>query len=241
MKFYDYNLTLSIDNYNFVQHERPLPVVVNCLNPHSFVTAESDPLFKQALCHSTLLLPDGIGICNAVQRWKHTHIHKIAGDDFHYRLLSELEQRRGKVFYMGSTPQVLKLIEERLRREYPHIAVATHSPSYCAAFTEEENAAIIDKIERFAPDALLVGMTAPKQEKWVYSQLARLSTPKVIGSIGAVFDFFAGTKKRAPRWMIDLRLEWLARLIQDPARMWRRNFVSAPRFILYNLHHHQEM
>ncbi len=241
MKFYDYNLTLSIDNYDFVCNNRTKPVVVNCLNPHSFVTAENDSLFKEALRHSDLLLPDGIGICNAVHRWKHTRIHKIAGDDFHHQLLLELEQKQGKIFYMGSSPHVLARIEARLQQEYPHITVATHSPSFCPEFSAEENAAIIDKIERFAPDALLVGMTAPKQEKWVYSHLEAFTTPKVIGNIGAVFDFYAGTKKRAKPWVIKLRLEWLARLLQDPARMWRRNFISAPLFILYNIRHHKEM
>ncbi len=241
MKFYGYNLTLSIDNYTFTDKTCTHPVVVNCLNPHSFVTAESDPAFKEALRSSDLLLPDGIGICNAVRRWRHTRIRKIAGDDFHRHILNQLEQHHGRVFYMGSMPHVLGKIEQRIRKEYPHIAVATHSPSFCAEFSDAENRAIVEKIEAFAPDVLWVGMTAPKQEKWVHSQLRRLTTPKVIGNIGAVFDFYAGTKQRAPRWMIALRLEWLARLLLDPRRMWRRIFVSAPQFILYNLRHHKAM
>ena len=80
------------------------------------------------------------------------------------------------------------------------------------------------------PDVLWVGMTAPKQETWVQTNRKRLRVP-VIGSIGAVFDFYAGTHPRSPRWICRLGLEWVYRFVREPRRMWRRNFVSAPKFI----------
>jgi N-acetylglucosaminyldiphosphoundecaprenol N-acetyl-beta-D-mannosaminyltransferase len=73
-------------------------------------------------------------------------------------------------------------------------------------------------------------MTAPKQEKWVYANAGKLAVP-IIGSIGAVFDYYAGVTVRAPKWIRDLGLEWLYRLPREPARLWRRTFVSAPVFI----------
>jgi N-acetylglucosaminyldiphosphoundecaprenol N-acetyl-beta-D-mannosaminyltransferase len=157
------------------------------------------------------------------------------------QLLNELDNIHGKVFYMGSTPEVLKSIERRLSDEHPNITFATHSPSYCSQFSDTENQEIIEKIESFAPDALLVGLTAPKQEKWVYANLGKLTTPKVIGNIGGAFEFYAGTKQRAGSWAISHHMEWLVRLLKDPIHMWRRNFISAPKFIIYNLKHYKEM
>jgi N-acetylglucosaminyldiphosphoundecaprenol N-acetyl-beta-D-mannosaminyltransferase len=80
------------------------------------------------------------------------------------------------------------------------------------------------------PDLLWVGMTAPKQEKWVEENRHRLHAA-VIASIGAVFDFYAGVNPRAPQWMCKLGIEWLHRLVREPRRMWRRTFISAPKFV----------
>lgn len=241
MNFYSYNITTSIDGDALSLQGRRRSIVVNCLNPHSFICAEQDSIFKEALQHSDLLLPDGIGICNALHHWKGEKVSKIAGDDFHSALLKQLDKTQGKVFYLGSTPEVLAKIEQRLKREHPQITCKCLSPSFCKEFSEEENANIIQSINEFAPDALLIGMTAPKQEKWVYKNLVRFDTPMVIGSIGAVFEFYAGTKKRAHPLFIRMRLEWLVRLLQDPKHLWRRNFVSAPKFILYNIQHHKSI
>lgn len=241
MRFYCYNLTTKIAGRTFLDQSTGRPLVVSCLNPHSFVTAQDDPIFQQALINSDILLPDGIGICGATSRWKHIKIRKIAGDDFHLQLLNELDKAHGKIFYMGSSPVVLKKIEERLRRDRPNITVATHSPSYCKEFSKKENDDIISQIETFAPDALMVGLTAPKQEKWVYNNLGYLKSIKVIACIGGAFDFYAGTIRRASSWAISHYLEWLVRLVKDPVHMWQRNFISTPKFLIYNILHHKEM
>lgn len=89
---------------------------------------------------------------------------------------------------------------------------------------------MVEHIRAARPDVLWVGMTAPKQEKWVHANAAALDVP-VIGSVGAVFDFFAGTNPRAPRWMCALGIEWVYRLAREPRRMWRRTVISAPRFL----------
>ena len=94
----------------------------------------------------------------------------------------------------------------------------------------EENHRMVKAINAAEPDVLWVGMTAPKQEKWVEANRRQLTVP-VIGSIGAVFDFYAGTYSRAPQWVCDIGLEWAYRFILEPRRMWRRNFVSAPKFV----------
>lgn len=241
MRFFCYNLTLDIEGTSFFDSNRTKPLVIDCLNPHSFITAEDDPLFKEALKACDILLPDGVGICMQVHKWRDTQIKKIAGNDLHLQLLNELNAINGRVCYLGSRPEVLQKIEQRLSKEYPNISVMTHSPSFSEKISEEESAAIVDKINTFGADALFVGMTAPKQEKWIYAYCERLTTVKVAAAIGGAFDFFAGTIKRAPEWAINMHIEWLVRFIREPRRMWKRNMVSTPRFLSYVYKNHAEM
>lgn len=241
MKFFSYNLTLDIDGLQMVDPGRERPWVVDCLNPHSFVTAEEDAAFKQALTDCDILLPDGVGICMEVHHWKGRQIKKIAGDDFHRHVLGELEAMGGRIYYMGSTEEVLDKIKARLALEYPHIECRTYSPTFCKKLSEEECQRICADVESFKPHALMVGMTAPKQEKWIHENVHRLPSVKVIGAIGGAFEFYAGTIRRAPQWAINHHMEWLWRFVKEPRRMWDRNVKSTPKFLLYTRKHHEEM
>ena len=136
-----------------------------------------------------------------------------------------------KVMFMGSSEKVLGMIREKAKVVYPHLEVVTYSPPYKPEFTEEDNAAIIKAINDANPDLLWIGMTAPKQEKWAYSHWDELDIHCHCGTIGAVFDFFAGTAKRAPKWWQKHSLEWLYRLIIEPKRMWRRYIIGNALFL----------
>jgi exopolysaccharide biosynthesis WecB/TagA/CpsF family protein len=96
---------------------------------------------------------------------------------------------------------------------------------------------MIEVINAAKPDVLWVGMTAPKQEKWV-EENRHLLNVAVIGSIGAVFDYFSGTHPRAPQWICEYGIEWMYRFVKEPKRMWKRNFVSTPKFIALVLKQH---
>ena len=217
------------------------PAVVNCLNPHSFVTALDDDCFRSALEKSDLLLPDGEGICMTLRRLSGKHLKKVAGDDLHRHLIEMLDAKGGRVFYMGSRDEVLERIAARLHKEHPKIQAAYHSPSYGPMLAAEESQMLIEKIKAFAPDVLFVGMTAPKQEKWVEQYRHQLEGVRIVANIGAVFDFYAGTVRRAPQWAIRLKLEWLVRLVKEPRRMWKRNFKSTPRFLMWVYRHRKEV
>lgn len=220
-----------VDSLSSITVEPDKKRIINTINPHSYVAAKSDRAFREALHASDTLLPDGSGIVLAAKRIHGQTIKKIAGSDLHLYLLDELEKAGGSVFYMGASQKTLDLIHARIATEYPTIRVGSYSPPYKAVFSEEENDEIVRRVNAFAPDVLFVGMTAPKQEKWLHAHKDELNF-KIAASIGAVFDFYAGTVKRPAQFWIDMHLEWLPRLLKEPRRLWRRNFVSTPLFII---------
>ena len=206
--------------------------LIDTVNAHSFVVAQKDEAFAKALMNSDALLPDGISIVKAC-RWLGTEnvpFEKIAGADLFSYEMGKLEAKGGTCFFLGSSPSTLEKIVDRAAKEYPHIDIKTFSPPYKAVFSPEENQAMIDAVNAADPDLLWVGMTAPKQEKWLDEHWAELDIHCHAGAIGAVFDFFAGTVERAPRKWIDLGLEWFYRLLKEPRRTWRRYLVNNPKF-----------
>ena len=206
--------------------------LIDTVNAHSFVVAQKDAAFADALLEADALLPDGISIVKAC-RWLQTQnapAEKIAGADLFACEMEKLEEKGGTCFFLGSSPQVLDKIVDRAATDYPHIRVITYSPPYKPVFTPEESQAMVEAVNAADPDLLWVGMTAPKQEKWLHDHLAELDIHCHAGAIGAVFDFFAGTVERAPRWWIDHGLEWLYRLIKEPRRTGRRYLINNPVF-----------
>jgi N-acetylglucosaminyldiphosphoundecaprenol N-acetyl-beta-D-mannosaminyltransferase len=204
--------------------------VINTINPHSYVTAKTDNLFKEALQDSDALIADGSGIVLAAKYLCHKKVQKIAGADLHSYLLYELNKNNGSVFYMGAAKKTLDKIQRRLALEFPNIKVGSYSPPYKLIFSEADNEIILDEINSFNPDVLFIGMTAPKQEKWLHQNKDKLKF-KIASSIGAVFDFYAGTIDRPSKFWIDIHLEWLPRFFNEPKRLWKRNFISTPIFL----------
>ncbi|MBM1105809.1 WecB/TagA/CpsF family glycosyltransferase [Aurantibacter crassamenti] len=195
--------------------------LVNTINQYSYCIAKKDDDFSEALKQSDILLPDGVGIVIAAKLLYGKKIRKIAGADIHQFLLNKLNSEHGSCFYLGSSENTLSLINTRLSKEYPNIKSGFYSPPYKAKFSAEDNAQMTEAVNKFKPDVLFVGMTAPKQEKWSYENKEALDT-SIICSIGAVFDFYAGTMKRPNKIWIDFGLEWLGRLFKEPKRMWKR-------------------
>lgn len=206
--------------------------VYNTINPHSYCIATKDLLYSKALHNSDILLPDGIGIVWAIKVLTGKKIKRVSGSDLHVRLLQKLNENGGKIFYLGSIPSTLKKIQDRVKSEFPNITTEVYSPPFKSTFLDEENNHILSVIKKFSPDILFVGMTAPKQEKWVHIHKDKIDA-MVIASVGAVFDFYAGTIKRPGKFWLCLGLEWLPRLVGEPKRLWRRNFISTPTFIWY--------
>jgi len=207
---------------------------IACLNPHSYVIAINDQQFSKALHDADLLIPDGAGILIA-SRLLHGQIReRVTGSDIFEEVLTRVNRLGNcRVFFLGSTDQTLNDIRVHIKSDFPNITVAgTYSPSFKAAFSESETTEMIKRVNESKADILWVGLSAPKQEKWIYQNRHRLNV-KFAAAVGAVFDFYTGNVKRSHPIFQKLGLEWLPRLLQEPRRLWRRMFVSAPIFMLH--------
>ena len=228
VKIKDYNIYASdLDELGIDDNKQ---IVINTINAHSYIVAKNDSQFEQALVKSDILLPDGEGIVLMAKNNQNQIIKKIAGADIHDHLLKLSEEKQLRCFYLGASQETLNLINAKLTPKYPNITFGFFSPPFKTSFSEEDNSEMVSKINAFKPNIVFVGMTAPKQEKWVLENKENIDA-NVICSIGAVFDFIAETKKRAPKWIIDLKMEWLYRSF-TAWRLTKRYLYSTPLFLI---------
>lgn len=214
-------------------------LLINTINAHSYNTAKKDSAFAEALMKGDILIPDGISIVNAcrVLNVSNKPTERVTGWDLFVfemnRLNTQSAGKRSKVLFMGSNENVLSYIVKNAAEQYPNLDIITFSPPYKREFSEEENDEMVKVVNETNPDLMWIGMTAPKQEKWAYSNWDKLNIHCHVGTVGAVFDFFAGTVTRAPLKWQEYGLEWMYRLVSEPRRMWRRYLIGNIRFMLY--------
>jgi len=233
--------------------------VLACANPHSLEVARTDDLFRAALQQADVRVPDGAGVVLASRilggaiRGRITGSDvflgvsgildiegvrcQVSGDRWEENREEEAEEEKGqggrryRYFFLGSTAENLAEIRRRMAADYPGIEVAgTYAPPFKAEFDAADDAAMTAAVNAARPDVLWVGLTAPKQEKWIQRNRDRLDVA-FIAAVGAVFDFYTGRVRRSSSLFRRLGLEWLPRLVREPRRLWRRNFVSNPRFM----------
>jgi N-acetylglucosaminyldiphosphoundecaprenol N-acetyl-beta-D-mannosaminyltransferase len=242
MKLQSLNIVCSKEELANIPDGKTL---INTINAHSYNIAQKEVAFAEALNKGDYLIPDGASIVMAC-RWlkaKSQPKERIAGWDLFSFEMNALERKSEKlkvvndkclkVMFMGSSEKVLSLIRKQADIDYPNLEVVTYSPPYKPEFSEEDSQKMIQAINDANPDLLWIGMTAPKQEKWTYKHWNELNIHCHCGTIGAVFDFYAGTVKRAPLWWQQHSLEWFYRLLMEPRRMWRRYIIGNAKFLYY--------
>lgn len=204
-----------------------------CANPHSIQIAEVRSQFQSALKSADMIIPDGIGVVLASKILQGKIKGRVTGSDIFWRLSKALNKKGGsRYFFLGSTDEVLMQIKDKMAVDFPGIeVVGLYSPPFKNEFNDEDNHRMINAINNSYPDVLWVGMTAPKQEIWIYENKNKLNV-KVIGAIGAVLDFYVENVKRSHPVFQSIGLEWLPRLLQEPRRLWHRNLISNPMFML---------
>lgn len=202
-----------------------------CMNPHSYAVAKKDSLFSEALSAADWCIPDGVGIVIG-SKLTGGHIReRITGYDMFVEVNQLLDRTGGSAFFLGSSTPVLAKIATRMANDYPNIRITgMYSPPFVASLSQAENNKILAEINNSKPDVLWVAMSAPKQEKWIYENIDQIQA-RLAGPIGAVFDFYSGEIVRSSKTFQALGLEWLPRLVQEPKRLWRRMFISAPIFL----------
>lgn len=199
---------------------------------HGVVEAQDDPAYKKILNGAGLVVPDGVPMV-WLSRWAgHRRVGRVYGPDFMLGVCRALGAVGGRCFYYGGNEGVAEELAETMARRYPGLVTAgTYTPPF-RELTDAERAGIAETINGAAPDVVWVGLSTPKQERWMDAFRDRLDAPVLVG-VGAAFDYNTGKLVRAPAWMQKTSLEWLFRLIQEPRRLWRRYARINPLFLYY--------
>lgn len=197
---------------------------------HGVMESQSDP--ELLLIHnlSGMTTPDGMPMVWAA-RWAGVgHVERVYGPDLMLEVCARAADLGWTSYFYGGREGVPEMLASRLVERFSALkVVGTHSPPF-RALTEEEDRLVVERINQADPDLLWVGLSTPKQERWMASHLGRVRARVLIG-VGAAFDIHAGLLAQAPRWMQRSGLEWLYRLLQEPGRLWRRYLVNNPLFL----------
>lgn len=194
------------------------------ISPNSYGLATKNENLNLALKREGLLVLDGVYFALGYSLRKFNTIQKNQGPDIFYQELEIQKKRKGRVFFFGASNETLALIGDRMKLEYPEIEFETLSPPFRDELTDSDNKQIESRIKAFGPDVVFVGMTCPKQEIWVNTNIGSYDGILFM-AIGGVFDWFAGIRKELnPIWW-KLRLGWLGRIIQRP-EILRRNLPN---------------
>ncbi|MGO4714309.1 WecB/TagA/CpsF family glycosyltransferase [Bradyrhizobium sp. 2TAF24] len=196
---------------------------------HGIMECRRDAALRQIHNAAGMVTPDGVPLVYFLRLTGKKHTQRVYGPDL-MREMTALSGERGyRHFYYGGDVGVAEKLKEVLVRSVPGLrVVGTLCPPF-RALTVEEDRAVVDVINAARPDIVWVGLSTPKQERWMAAHLGRIEAPVMIG-VGAAFDFLAGTKRQAPRWMQRHALEWLFRLCSEPRRLWRRYAYIVPGF-----------
>lgn len=199
---------------------------------HGLWVAHRNSEFKGLLNSADLFCPDGIAPVwlSRLQGGDRLTV-RIPGPDLLKAFVGRAHERAYKSFFLGDSANTLASMEARLKAEFPrHQIVGSLSPPF-RVLTPKEDADIVDTINQARPDVLWVALGLPKQERWIYEHLDRLHVPVAV-AVGAAFGFLSGRIRRAPEWIGNNGLEWLWRLTMEPRKMWRRDIIDGPRFLM---------
>ena len=198
-------------------------------NVHTTVTSFEDADYCAIQNGGLMAIPDGGPLSTVGQKRGHKNMERTTGPSLMGEIF-EISAKKGyRHYFYGSKEETLELLYQKLTSNYPGIQIAgMYSPPF-RPLTEEEDRAIVERINETKPDFVWVGLGAPKQEKWMAAHQGKINGLMV--GVGAGFDYHAGNIDRAPEWMQKSNLEWLYRLIQDPKRLFKRYLITNTKFI----------
>jgi N-acetylglucosaminyldiphosphoundecaprenol N-acetyl-beta-D-mannosaminyltransferase len=198
---------------------------------HMVMEAFDDPAFQRIVNAADRVTPDGVPLVTALRMLGIPLARRVYGPTLTRVVCRRAEELGLPVGFYGGTPEVLEALTRELSAQFPKLSVPfTFSPPF-RPLSEAEDAAVVDAIDAAGVAILFVGIGCPKQERWMAAHRESLRCTMV--GVGAAFDFIAGMKSQAPRWMQRAGLEWLFRLIAEPRRLWRRYLIGNPRFLYH--------
>lgn len=211
--------------------------IIANVNTHAMNLAYELAWYRDFLNQADLVFCDGFGVALGARLTGQAikAEHRSTCPDWIETLATCCQQRQLSLFLLAGRPGVAEAAARKLQNAAPGLRVATHHGFF--AKTGPENDGVIAQINTFKPDILYIGFGMPLQEAWIRDNLQRVEA-KVFLPLGACLDFYTGQVYRGPRWMTDHGLEWLARLITEPKRLWQRYLVGNPLFLYRVLKEH---
>lgn len=197
---------------------------------HGIVTAEDDPEFARILNNADIVTPDGMPIVWALRSFGSPRQQRVYGPTLMLDLCRSAAAHGHRIFLYGGREETLQVLAHRLRQQFPELVIAdAYAPPF-RPLTPAEKHEVRRRILHSGSDLVFVGISTPKQERWMYENRDFLPGVTLVG-VGAAFDFHAGRTRQAPAFMQRNGLEWLFRLAMEPARLWRRYLLITPRFV----------
>jgi len=210
--------------------ERREPHYVCVTGVHGVMESQRDGEVRQIHNRAGLVTPDGMPMVWLSRLQGFHHVERVYGPNLMLALCERSAAKGYRHFFYGGAEGVPEQLASVLQKRFPGLQVAgTFSPPF-RSLTADEDDRIVQMINAAAPDIVWVGLSTPKQERWMAGHRERLTAPVLIG-VGAAFDFLTGRKPQAPRWMQRAGLEWLFRLLTEPRRLWRRYLINNPLFV----------
>ncbi|SHK18309.1 WecB/TagA/CpsF family glycosyltransferase [Tepidibacter formicigenes] len=200
-------------------------------NVHTTVMSYEDENYKAIQNGGFMALPDGKPLSIISKKRGFKEAERVTGPDLMEEIFKISEENEYRHYFYGSTQETLDTLKRELNKKYPKLnIVGMHSPPF-RKLTEEEGKEIVENINKAKPDFIWVGLGAPKQEIWMHEHENKVNGLMI--GVGAGFDYHAGNISRAPKWMQNMSLEWLYRLLQDPKRLMSRYINTNLKFIYY--------
>ncbi|EJB01900.1 N-acetylglucosaminyldiphosphoundecaprenol N-acetyl-beta-D-mannosaminyltransferase [Rhizobium sp. BK619] len=197
---------------------------------HGIVRCQDDPELRSIHNRAFLVTPDGMPLVWALRKAGHAESDRVYGPDLMLSVFDAGSAKGLRHFLYGATAETLEQLQARLLVKFPQAQiVGSYAPPFRKLSTQEE-ADIADQLNRSGADIIWVGLSSPKQELWMAHMRDRLEASMLIG-VGAAFDFHAGLKRQAPRFIQRSGFEWAFRLLCEPRRLWRRYALVVPTFI----------
>lgn len=198
---------------------------------HGVMESQGDEDLRAIHNAAGLVTPDGMPLVWLSRLHGFKHVDRVYGPDLMLALCQHSLQKGYRHFFYGGAEGVPERLAHQLTQRFPGLQVTgTLSPPF-RPLTEEEDGQVVEKINASAADIVWVGLSTPKQERWMAAHVGKLQAPVMIG-VGAAFDFHAGLVRQAPRWVQRSGFEWLFRLGMEPRRLWKRYLTNNPRFIM---------